>query len=242
MATLPPIPTVILTLIQKPPLLKGESLQEYNDLLGQLASDVSPVDAIEWLWLIQFTDCTWEIFRDRRFRAILIDLQGNQALGAVILKTVPAGNMSATEYNRQCALWRENPDYFAKRGIDPHSVPATARIQVAAKLELIDKSLERLQRRCDTILQQLEYRREVFAHRARHVVDKVLKVEHVVEAPTIVPPEAPLAIEPPAQARADESPSAADEVTIAPTLPAVDTPNSGETSPEVSNVSPSSDL
>ena len=38
------IPPEILALMQKPPLLKGESVQQYNDLLGILVSQVAPAD------------------------------------------------------------------------------------------------------------------------------------------------------------------------------------------------------
>ena len=50
------IPAAILPLIQDPPLLKGESRQDYYNLLGALISETAPVDMVEWLWLIQFTD------------------------------------------------------------------------------------------------------------------------------------------------------------------------------------------
>ena len=122
-------------------------MQEYNDLLGRLASDTLPVDAVEWLWLIQFNDCTWEIFRIRRFRAIIFDLQRNGALGSIILKTSPSGTMNANEYNQALVRWRTNPDQFNKHDIDPQSVSAMAFVQASAKLEHYDKCLERLYRR-----------------------------------------------------------------------------------------------
>ena len=66
---IPKVPAAILPLIQNPPLLKGESQQEYYELFGALVSETAPVDTVEWLWLIQFTDCSWEIIRNRRLRA-----------------------------------------------------------------------------------------------------------------------------------------------------------------------------
>jgi hypothetical protein len=235
------IPPEILALINNPPLLKGESSQEYYDLLSVLVSNIAPADIVEWLWLIQFNDCTWEIFRNRRFRTFVIDLQRGPALQGLILKMAPSGSMLPTEFNKLVARWTENPEYFSKHGIVPQSVLATAFVQAAARLELIDKSLERLHRRCDTILQQLEYRREVFAHRARRAADKVLKAENV-EAPNIVPAAAPLAIEPPDQARPDQSCAASNEIAIVQASSESDMPDSDGTSPEVSKATPSSDL
>lgn len=236
------VPAEILALIQDPPLLKGESLREYFSLFSALVSDVAPTDIVEWLWLVQFSDCTWEIFRNRRFRALIVDLQRGAAYGALILKASPSGTMHPAEYNRRVARCKENPDYLSEFGIDPGVVPATALVQVAVKLELIDKGLERLYRRCDSILHQLEYRREVFAHRARCAANRILK-EEIVEAPKIVPDAAPLAIEPPDPARNDQDPTASNElVTAQRSSESSEIPDSGETSPEVSNITPSSDL
>lgn len=238
------VPPGILALVEKPPLLKGESAQEYYDLLGGLVSDIIPADCIEWLWVIQFTNCSWEIFRNRRYRAILIDLQRGQALRSVILKTSPSQQMTGLELERAFALWTENPGQFAQHGVDPQSVPATALLQAAKNLEIIEPILERLQRRCDSILQQLEHRRELFAYRARHAADRVLNVESV-EIPNIPTAKAPPALAPPEQA-ASQSPSqttaeqsVSDEVTIVPASPDAGGPNSEEVPPETSDSNPS---
>jgi hypothetical protein len=188
----PEIPRDILAQLQKPPLLKGESIQEYNDLLAGLIADVRPSDRIEWLWLMQFLDCIWEILRNRRYRAILIDLQRTQALRGVILKTVPSGYMEPRELRAAFEHWTD-PGHFDQHGIPPESVPALALVQAGPSLDIIDKSLERLQRRCDSILQQLESRREVFTHRARRAAGKVLGAEST-QMPCIASADATLAI------------------------------------------------
>lgn len=149
------IPPAILTLIQKPPLLKGESLQEYNDLLAALVCDIAPTDIPEYLWVLEFADCVWEIRRDLSYRAKLIDWSIDQ--------------MSS--------------------GYSKEAGPAMSLVRAAPKVEVIDKILDRLRRRSDIILQQLEGRREVFAARARRAAEKALKVQPVpgVVAPPTVP-------------------------------------------------------
>lgn|SRR5689334_5159516 len=59
-------------------------------------------------------------------------------------------------------------------GYSPAVAPAMALVKVAPKIEYLDKTIEKLQRRADTILQHLEFRREVFAHRARRAAEKIL--------------------------------------------------------------------
>jgi hypothetical protein len=233
----PTIPPEILALIQKPPLLKDESREEYNDLLTGLVTDIAPFDRIEWLWLIQFLDCSWEILRNRRYRAILIDLQRDQALRHIIVMTTASQRMSNTELEQAFARWTANPEHFGQHGIDPQSVPAMALIRAAHNVEVIDKILEKLQRRCDTILQQLEYRREVFASRARRAADKILTVEHI-EIPRIESADAPLATEPPDQPAPNSSSS--DEAPIVPGSSEPEAPSTEKTSTEVSTEPPSS--
>ena len=172
MKLIPKLPPAILPLIENPPLLKGESQQEYYDLFGALVSETAPVDTVEWLWLIQFTDCSWEIIRNRRLRAFLIDLQRAKDLNAI-------RSLHYDDCEKYLANWKPDPEFFTLHGTDVRSMVATAFVKVADKLELIDKKLERLQRRSDKIIEQLEYRRELFAHRARQAAAKVGKAQHM---------------------------------------------------------------
>jgi hypothetical protein len=213
------IPAPILALMQNPPLLKGESAQQYNDLLGALVSQVEPVDVIEWLWVLGFVDRAWDVLRIRQFKVVLIDLQHLKALSAVVMKTEPFYEYSNTSLAQETVNWLADPTKFAKKRIDPRSVPATASVQIRESLDALDKRLERAERRCDTIMQQLEFRREVFAHRARRAADSILN------APTaqIASPESPDAAPPmvPVDQMAPDQ-IAADEIATVPTSPAAE--------------------
>ena len=162
----PNLPPAILPLIQDPPLLKGESRQEYYDLLGVLISETAPVDMFEWLWVIDYTDCFWGIRRNRRIKAFLIDLQRTKDLNAI-------RSLHYDDCEKYLANWQPDPDFFLRYGTDVRSMVATAFVKVAAKLELVDKDLERQQRRSDKIIEKLECRREVFAHRARRAAANI---------------------------------------------------------------------
>jgi DNA-binding FrmR family transcriptional regulator len=115
--------------------------------------------------------------RLRRFKSVLIDLQQKQAFQGVILKMAPNRTYTPAGLAQAEALWLADPTHFAKHDIDPLSVPATAVVQIRKNLEALNKMLERAERRCDTIMQQLEYRREVFAHRARRAADTFLSAK-----------------------------------------------------------------
>jgi hypothetical protein len=188
------IPPAILPLIEKPPLLKGESLLHYNDLLAALVHDVGPTDIPEWLWLIEFLDCAWEIWRNRGYRAKLIDWQF----------TILAS------------------------GYPPQVGPAVSLVKAVPKIEAIDKILEKLQRRSDTILRQLESRRELFAFRARHAAENVLKRAGTSLPRVVAPPTVPLLPKPANESAQDQCPTDGKPIQ---TIPEQD---SGQTPPESS--------
>ena len=45
----------------------------YRELLDQYVGFVEPRNVIEWLWVKDIVDLTWEIARLRRYRALLIE-------------------------------------------------------------------------------------------------------------------------------------------------------------------------
>ncbi len=153
------IPADILAVIARPPLLKGESKDEYFDLLAGIIEDFDARDRPEFLWAIQYADCTWEIIRVRRMRAGIIDHWRDRGRVALLQDRLPG---TYTEIEQR--LSELYPD-----GLDPEIVGARAIIMADANEQLayLDDAVEKLQRRCDSILQLFEARREVLAHRER---------------------------------------------------------------------------
>jgi hypothetical protein len=60
---LSPAPPEDQALFGYPPLLRGEDIGLYNELMGQFAKIVEPKDLIEWWWVKDITDHSWEIRR-----------------------------------------------------------------------------------------------------------------------------------------------------------------------------------
>jgi hypothetical protein len=92
-------------------------------------------------------------------RALLVEHWRERGRIALVQDRVPG---AFTQIDQQLA--ELYPD-----GVDPEIVGARAMIMAAGNEQLayFDKSIERLQSRCDSILQLFEARREIFAHRAR---------------------------------------------------------------------------
>ena len=66
------IPADFQYFFKRPPLLKEEDPIEYWALVRQFIKHVSAKAIIEWIWLKDVVDLTWEIWRLRRLRAAFI--------------------------------------------------------------------------------------------------------------------------------------------------------------------------
>jgi hypothetical protein len=80
-----PVPTEVRDLLGKQPLLANEDPNHYYALLGELAREVKPSDLIEWLWVKDVADDTWEIIRYRRIKAAYVNGQFKAALARHLL-------------------------------------------------------------------------------------------------------------------------------------------------------------
>jgi hypothetical protein len=158
------VPRDILALVGKPPLLKGESLEEYLDLLAGIIHDLGVRDRPEYLWAIRYADCSWEIIRLRRMRSLIVDHWGERGRAALVQDRVPGAYTGIDAHLSE--LYPE--------GVNAEIVGARAMILADANQQLayFDKSIERLQKRCDSILQLLEGRREMLRHRERSLSER----------------------------------------------------------------------
>ena len=66
------IPADFQYFFKRPPLLNEEDPIEYWMLVRQFIQHVSPKAVIQWIWLKDVADHTWEIWRLRRLRAVLV--------------------------------------------------------------------------------------------------------------------------------------------------------------------------
>ena len=67
-------PGEVQALLGDPPLLRGEDIGLYNQVMAQFAKIVDPKDMIEWWWVKDITDHSWEIRRLRRFKVLFVEL------------------------------------------------------------------------------------------------------------------------------------------------------------------------
>jgi hypothetical protein len=156
------MPVGLKILVRNPPLLNGESKEDYYALLAEMIDGMDPSDPPEFIWVINFTNWNWEVARNANARTVLINEKIWPALSE-LRKTYPRqlGDLDGRW------LIQNFRTELPKHGINPDIVNSSAVVLASSQLKYIDNTIDALQRRCDTILQLLEGRRDVFAARAR---------------------------------------------------------------------------
>jgi hypothetical protein len=70
-----------------PPLFDGEDPEIYDQLLTQVSTTVMPTDIFEEIWVRDFVDLTFEVFRLRRLKASLMTANAYKGLTETVVAT-----------------------------------------------------------------------------------------------------------------------------------------------------------
>jgi hypothetical protein len=196
------VPAEIRNVLGKPPLLANEDQNEYHYLLGELANEVRPSDIIEWLWVKDIADLTWEILRYRRIKTAHTNGQFKSAIAQRALPGLERDHKAAAQrgaWTERLAAHREAPalacdeanrlanNYLTDaktgeevdarlkaRGLDADAIMAESFIAAVPKLVAIDKMLESVELRRNLTLREIERRRAFLGHALRQASDKVV--------------------------------------------------------------------
>src|SRR5215831_9451420 len=76
------LPPALAALFAASPLRKGEDADGFCALLNEVAAAIEPTDLVEFLWVRDFTELTWEIARHRRLQRGILDTGELPALRA----------------------------------------------------------------------------------------------------------------------------------------------------------------
>lgn len=171
------LPPAIASLFSNPPVLRNENQNAYKELLNEVAATMRPKDFIEFLWLRDFTDLTWEILRYRRMQKAIFETAEPAALRARFRALIQDGQASEEDVERQAtrlahdwttdptarALLKEvNPD-----GINNDDLVAEAFIYRIKELERLDKMLAAAEKRRNNVLREMNANRQTLAYRAQ---------------------------------------------------------------------------
>jgi hypothetical protein len=81
-----------------PALMAGESLEDYETLRQLLIANVSPQSTIEWLWLFDLAELSWEILRYRKLKGRALEIYRVKAVEALLFQLDGAGISGAPNW------------------------------------------------------------------------------------------------------------------------------------------------
>jgi hypothetical protein len=189
------IPAEIKPLFDKTPLLSHEDPQPYWACFRRLIQEVKPSDTIEWLWLKDIADQSWEIIALRRIKAAISDA-GKRA--AVVEMLGPVGEAApqdmiirnawdqARERADKCfdsKSEKEIESRLTKQGLNADSVSAVSFSRQVGVFEAVERMLAALEFRRNNALREIEQRRERLGRLIRQESDNIIDGELSSVAP-----------------------------------------------------------
>jgi len=167
------VPPDIEALFGDPPLLGTEDPNLYWDMFDRFAEFVDPKNIIEWLWVKDIVDLSWEIARLRRYRALLIERERESKNAEIDFAREHADDRDLSWTDRL-----KRPHIEALRNAPRLDTEAdSARLLISEYLEMyetIDKLLISAELRRDRILRELDFRRERIAPLLRKKCDELI--------------------------------------------------------------------
>ncbi len=171
-----PIPGDIFSLFGDPPVLSTENRKIYSDLLCKVAQAVKPKNIIEWMWIKDIVDLSWEIRRLRRYKAQLIEIERRSRLDVIEINeetaTLPPEQTSPPSKVYKQHQTRKKTELHAERG------SAMAFLAVIPNYERIDRLLVSAELRRNAALRDIQFYRESLAHLLRDASDKIIDAEY----------------------------------------------------------------
>jgi hypothetical protein len=167
---------LIKLLLGPPPVLTTENPARYWELFEQFAYAVAPRNMVEWLWLKDIVDLSWEIARLRRYRAIWIELQRD--LTNLEIKHAREHADDRDLFRGQGHYFPMTPDKIEERRnwplLNTERDSAFLVHENLESYEAFDKLLKSAELRRDRVLRELDIRRERIAPRLRQAFTELI--------------------------------------------------------------------
>ena len=177
------VPAELMFLMEQPCLLPGENRRDFEALRQMMIEEIRPETKIEWLWLLDLVERSWEIFRYRRLKQRILDTFRQAAIASTLHRINGVGipqEMSEevrARSIRAAAEWKEHPDaaveieaHLARNGFDETAINAQVFIQAQREFAMFDGLMHAAQHRRMALFREIAIRREVM-NRARRAFD-----------------------------------------------------------------------
>jgi hypothetical protein len=175
-----------LALLGARPLIRGEDVVGYDELLSRICSTLRPSDILEEIWIRDAVDLVWEAFRLRRIKANLLTYHMQQHIELMLRNERP----DASELAHAWAIGDEDaarcvPAALASVGLSIDTVLAYMTWVLSANMERLDRMLVSVEARRSAALRELDYHRGPLARKLRRAIAEAEQSEFAADAPRI---------------------------------------------------------
>jgi len=166
-------------LIPHPPMLSGESEEDFLRLSSALEDAIKPSDILEEMLVAEVAASLWDILRWRRFKALVIENQRRSALSSLlwyrlqVMQEEEADRLSEAFFSENSAR-TEVLGILQRFNLDERAIEAEATRDVLDQLEKADKMLVNAEVQRERALRLIDYRQELAA-RCRRASDLLLR-------------------------------------------------------------------
>jgi hypothetical protein len=178
-------PFVPARLFAKPPVLRHEDEDAYQELQKAAQAAFRPRDLFEYIWAQDFAQLTWEIERGRRLRKALLDEAELEAIRAMVRVRRDNGKLDqfalkAVVIEEALELWKDPLKLsFYTRSKD--DVTAQAYRQQYKEIDLLERQIASWESRRNKLQRDFEARREKQEARAQ-VMEMVQQARDIIAA------------------------------------------------------------
>ena len=178
-------PPATLAFLGAPPLVEGERVEAYDELLARISGALQPADILEDIWIRDIVDLVWEVFRLRRLKAHLMTARARDGMREQVQRLLIGG---ATEVTTPWAAHddasRKTVDAaLAAAGVSVEDVTARSLSLWISDFERIERMIMTAEARRHAALRELDRHRATLARTLRRTIADVEDAEFKVIAP-----------------------------------------------------------
>jgi hypothetical protein len=164
-------------------LLPGEDRRDFEVIRQMMIDDIRPETNLEWLWIFDLVELSWEILRYRCLKQKILQASRVIAIQSILQRLdgaempEPGLQNMRLQTMRNAAQWSDQPDAareiearLERHGLDVVAINAEVFLKTRDAFALFDGLLHAAQSRRIILLREINARRD-FAERAQKVSD-----------------------------------------------------------------------
>ena len=183
-------PLVTAPLLGGSPLIRGENVRSYDELLERICATLQPRDSLEEIWIHDIVDLVWETFRLRRAKASLMTDAARRELERQLDPIHPGAHQITIEWAAGGAdVAVEVERLLASAGLSMDRIVAHAMSNALHNMERLDRMLVSVEGRRGAALRELDRHRAPLAQKLRCAIAQAEDTELVPDAPRLAAPQ-----------------------------------------------------